>query len=217
MILPLLNGMRHLDTLDARFTPHNVLGGLCRIVGDMDADGRILQMTPLSELSYGERNQEQTARIQAVDETLRGCGFDARLSSNILADMWVKWMMLASLGTINVLSRGSIGTVQALTDLDGCGERFERNVLHEAISVATAHGYPPSDAARAMMMHRLTEPGSSLESSMYRDFTRGNSVEAMQIVGDMVRRGRQHNVPTPLLEAAFIALRLYELSRNSNA
>jgi 2-dehydropantoate 2-reductase len=213
MILPLLNGMRHLDALDARFTPHNVLGGLCRIVGDMDADGRILQMTPLSELAYGERSREHTPRIARLDATMQGTGFDATLAPDILASMWVKWMLLASLGSVNALTRGSIGQIEAIHDLDGAGTRFALNVLNEAMAVATAYGYAPSTQSLAMMHQRITEAGSSLESSMYRDLSRGNPVEADQIVGDMVLRARTRGVPTPLLEAAFVSLRVYEQKR----
>jgi 2-dehydropantoate 2-reductase len=216
MILPLLNGMRHLDTLSARFGDHAVLGGLCRIIGDMDADGRVLQMTALNELAYGERSRELTPRIQQVDATLKGCGFDAVLSPDILAAMWVKWMLLASLGSINALTRGSIGAVAAIDALDGIGVRLENRVLNEAISVATAYGYAPDEPSLRMMRQRLTERGSPLESSMYRDLTRGNPVEADQIVGDMVTRARAKNIDTPLLEAAYVQLSVYTQSRHQS-
>ncbi|MDE1154626.1 MAG: 2-dehydropantoate 2-reductase [Acidobacteriaceae bacterium] len=210
MILPVLNGMRHLEVLAGRFGQEKVLGGLCRIVGDLDAEGRVLQMTELNELAYGELSGEKTERIERVHATLSGVGFHAVLAESILNAMWVKWMLLASLGSINVLSRGSIGTVRAVEELEGVGLRFAAHVLEESFAVATAYGYPPDAAAEAMVRGRLTEPGSTLESSMYRDFTRGYSVEAMQIVGDMVLRARRKQVPTPLLEAAFVQLRIYE-------
>src|SRR5690606_39974336 len=40
LILPLLNGMAHLDRLCERFGEQAVLGGLCRVSADRDAQGR---------------------------------------------------------------------------------------------------------------------------------------------------------------------------------
>lgn len=213
MILPLLNGMRHLDALDARFTPHNVLGGLCRIVGDMDDDGRVIQMTDLSELAYGERSGEQTERILRVDAAMRDAGFVATLAPSILAMMWFKWMLLCSLGSINAVTRGTIGDVRAVSTHDEIGLRLEQRILNETIAVATAHGYPPDAKSLHILQTLLTEKGSKFHSSMYRDLVRGNAVEAEQIVGDMVRRARAHGLDTPLLEAAYVNLSVYEQKR----
>ena len=213
MILPLLNGMRHIETLVARFGEEAVLGGSCRIVGDMDGDGRVIQMTPLNDLHYGERSAEVTERIRALDEQMKGADFDAVLQPDILRFMWVKWMMMAALNTINVLGRGSVGAVEAVQDLDGAGARFENRVMDEAIATATAYGYAPSESAERMIRFRVTEPGSTFESSLYRDYTRGYRVEALQIVGDMARRARAKGIDTPLLEAAYVQMRVYERER----
>jgi 2-dehydropantoate 2-reductase len=74
VILPLLNGMRHLDALDARFGEEHVVGGSTQIVADLDAEGRVHSMTQLHDLNFGERDKTVTARIKAIDETLRGQG-----------------------------------------------------------------------------------------------------------------------------------------------
>jgi 2-dehydropantoate 2-reductase len=213
MILPVLNGMRHLDALDARFGSEHVLGGLCRIIGDMDADGRVLQMTPLNDLVYGERSKEVTPRIEAVDAQLKGVGFNAKLAPDILSMMWFKWMLLCSQGTINTLARGTTGQVRAVELFDEIGLRFQTSVLEETMAVAKAHGYPPSPELEHILRTQLTERDSPFTTSMYRDLIRGNPVEADQIVGDMISRARKLNVATPLIEAAYVQLRVYEDSR----
>ena len=43
-VLPLLNGLRHYEALDARFGFANVLGGLCFISPTLGADGEILPL-----------------------------------------------------------------------------------------------------------------------------------------------------------------------------
>jgi 2-dehydropantoate 2-reductase len=100
MILPALNGMRHIDVLTQRFGESAVLGGVCLVATEIDDRGRIVQLADIQQLVYGERNGEVTPRLQALDATLQGAGFDANLSTEIIQAMWEKWVMLASLGAV---------------------------------------------------------------------------------------------------------------------
>ncbi|MGH7225924.1 MAG: 2-dehydropantoate 2-reductase N-terminal domain-containing protein, partial [Gemmataceae bacterium] len=70
-ILPILNGLRQLDILDARFGTERVLGGSCRVVGDVDSEGRVVQMSKLGEITFGERSREHTPRIERIAAALR--------------------------------------------------------------------------------------------------------------------------------------------------
>jgi 2-dehydropantoate 2-reductase len=45
---------------------------------------------------------------------------------------------------------------------------------------------------------------------MLRDIQRGGDIEGDHIVGDLIRRGREHGVPTPSLEVAYIHLQAYQ-------
>jgi 2-dehydropantoate 2-reductase len=89
-IYPVLNGMRHIETLVHRFGEKAVLGGVCMVSTDLDDQGRLVQISPMQKLVYGERSGEMTPRIRAVDETLRDAGFDTELSENITQAMWQK-------------------------------------------------------------------------------------------------------------------------------
>ena len=208
VILPLLNGLRHLEALDARFGAEKVVGGFTYIVADMDAEGGVHSMTQLHDLSFGERDKAVTARIQAIDETLRGAGFDAYLKPDILAAMWQKWALLAAMGAITCLMRGSIGAVVAAPG----GKETALAIIAECVAMATANGYAPEAAALAMMTERLTAAGSPLTASMYRDMQRGSRVEADHILGDLLERGRKHGVEAPLVRAAYAQLSVYSAS-----
>src|SRR5438046_5502392 len=100
MILPVLNGMRHVDLLTKRFGEHAVIGGVCLVAAELDDQGRIVQLADFQQLVYGERNGESTPRLQTLDATLQGAGFDARLSTDIMQEMWEKWAQLASRAAI---------------------------------------------------------------------------------------------------------------------
>src|SRR2546421_10021189 len=84
MIFPVLNGMRHVDVLTKRFGEHAVIGGVCQVATEINDEGRIVQLADIQRLTYGERNGETTPRLQTLDATLQGAGFDARLSTDIM-------------------------------------------------------------------------------------------------------------------------------------
>jgi 2-dehydropantoate 2-reductase len=206
MIFPVLNGMRHVDLLTKRFGEHAVIGGVCLVASEIDNEGRIVQLADFQQLVYGERNGETTPRLQALDATLQGAGFDARLSTDIMQAMWEKWVQLASLGAITCLMRGTIGEIVAVPG----GADLLLKVLDESAAVASACGHKASEALLARHAAVMTEPGSQLTSSMYRDLRKGAPVEADHILGDFIERGDAHGVATPLLKAAFINLRVYQ-------
>ncbi len=206
MIFPVLNGMRHVDLLTKRFGKHAVIGGVCLVASEIDDKGRIVQLADFQQLLYGERNGESTPRLKALDATLQGAGFCARLSTDIMQEMWEKWIQLASLGAITCLMRGTIGEI---VDAPG-GAELSIEMVNESAAVATACGYKPSEKVLSRHAAAMTAPGSSLTSSMYRDLRKGAPVEADHILGDFIQRGDAHKVATPLLKAAFINLRIYQ-------
>ena len=206
IIFPALNGMRHIDILTKRFGEHAVIGGVCLVAAEIDHQGRIVQLADFQRLVYGERNGETTPRLKVLDATLRGAGFDARLSPDIMQAMWEKWVQLASLGAITCLMRGTIGEIVAAPG----GAELSIDALNESVAVATACGHKPSEKVLSRHAAAMTAPGSLLTSSMYRDLRNGAPVEADHILGDFIERGSAHGVATPLLKAAFVNLRVYQ-------
>jgi 2-dehydropantoate 2-reductase len=206
MIVPLLNGMRHLDLLSERFGANAVLGGLCMISTTLDEQGRIVQLTPAHDLMYGERNGVISARVAALDGLMQGAGFSAQASESIVADMWEKWVTLASLGGITCLMRGTIGDVAAVPG----GAGFASAFFDECAATALACGQPPTEEFIARSRAAMTRVGSTIASSMYRDLLAGNNVEADQILGDLLERAHGFGVPTPLLATAYTHLKVYQ-------
>ncbi len=208
-VLPLLNGMRHIDRLDETFSAQAVIGGVALVATQIDAEGRIVQLADVQQLRYGERDGQTTPRIRAINADLQGAGFDAGLSSSIVQDLWDKWVMLASLGAVTCLFRGPIGAVAAVPG----GAELARAILDECAAIATACGHRPSDVYLGRQAETLTAEGSSMTSSMYRDMRQNAPVEVDAILGDLLDLARQHSTATPLLTAAYVNLRVYEKAR----
>jgi 2-dehydropantoate 2-reductase len=206
IILPVLNGMKHVDTIIARFGENALVGCVCIVATMIDDDGRIVQLTKLQEMAYGEMSGNPSPRTDRLDEAMRGAGFDARLSRTIEREMWEKWILLATLGGITCLMRGNVGQIEAAPG----GVDFSLRFLDEVTAVVNAVGRKPSEAFLTDTKAQLTAKGSTLTSSMYRDLQKGNSVEADQIIGDLVVRAHRAQVTTPLLAAAFTHLSIYQ-------
>ena len=209
VILPVLNGMRHMEVLEHRFGKKPLLGGVCLVATQLDEEGRIVQLADFQSLTYGELGGKQSPRLETVDQALRGVGFDTSVSFHILQDMWNKWVQLASLGTITCLLRGNIGEIVAVPG----GADLSLAALRECAAVSAACGYPPSTKFLEETKQQLQTAGSSLTSSMYRDLTRNAPVEVDAILGDLLERGRKLRIPTPLLKAAFVNLSVYQRAR----
>ncbi len=195
LILPLLNGMRHLEMLDERFGESHVLGGLCVIAATLDAERTIRHLNHQNTLVFGERGEggerggarREGARsdlIRAVDATLQNAGFDARHSGQIVQEMWEKWVLLATLAGVTCLMRASIGDVMASTG----GEALILAILDECHGIAAAAGYAPRAAFLERARAALTAKDSPLTASMLRDLEGNGPVEADHVFGDLLRR-----------------------------
>ncbi len=206
-ILPLLNGMRHLDVLADRFGVERVLGGQCVISAMLDADGGIVQLNDLHALTFGELDGAPTQRIEAIDTVLSGARFDARLSEEIRLDMWEKWLFIATAAGITCLMRAAIGDIVAAGAAD-----LVTGLLDECAAIATAQGYPPRQPALERARAAFTAPGSLLTASMLRDIEGGMPTEGDHILGDLLRRAPKAD-DRSLLRIAHAHLKAYEARR----
>ena len=205
-IVPVLNGMRHIDVLGARFGKNSVAGGVCKVATTVDPDGRIVQLAEFQELAYGERDGTVSARMEELDAFMQGAGFTARLTCAIDYEMWEKWVLLATVGGITCLMRGNLGEVVAAPG----GPSFILSLFEEVVSVVKAVGQAPQAAFVENTRRTLTTPGSPQTPSMFRDLQQGSPIEGDQIVGDLIARGEKAGVATPLLSAAYAHLSVYQ-------
>jgi len=208
-LLPLLNGMKHFDTLDAAFGAPQMLGGLCHISVTLNAAGEIEHFNKLQTLTFGER--EATAppeRCDRIAAAFARATFDSRRSTNVLSDLWEKFAFMAAGASLTCLMRANVGNIVATPE----GERVARQLVEECQAIARAAGYPVSEKGAGFAAHMLTSPKSPFKASMLRDIEGGRRVEADHLVGDMLRRGRELVQPVVLLETALGHLLAYERS-----
>jgi 2-dehydropantoate 2-reductase len=208
VIIPVLNGMAHMDFLGARFGAGTVFGGQCLISTTLDADGRIIHLNDTHLLSFGEQDGSQSPRALAIAAALSGAKFDAKLSPAILQEMWEKWAFIATGAGITCLMRATFGDIVAAGSVD-----YTTGMYDECCAIATANGFAPREASLQRSRTMISAPGSPIAASMLRDIERGAPIEADHIVGDLLHRGKRERHDHPLLRIAFAHLKAYEARR----
>jgi 2-dehydropantoate 2-reductase len=208
-IIPLLNGMLHLDVLDTKFGRERVLGGLCAIAVTLNDHREVVQLNPMQSLTFGERDGTMSDRVRAIAEDMASGKFGSVASAHIIQEMWEKWVFLASLAASTCLMRTSVGNILASPG----GKDFILGMLDECKAVATAECYAPRAPFQERTLGMLTAEGSPLTASMFRDIKAGAPVEADHVVGDLIARGDAGKVPVPRLRTAYTHLKAYEKQR----
>lgn len=210
-IIPMLNGMKHLDVLDDKFGRERVLGGLCAIAATLNEKREVVQLQPMQSINYGERDGKMSDRVKAIDDTFKSGINGATASQNIMQDMWEKWVFLSSLAASTSLMRTSVGNILAAPG----GRDFLLGMLDETSAIATASGYAPGGPFFERVKGNLTAEGSPMTASMFRDIKAGLPVEADHVIGDLIARADAAKVPVPKLRIAYTHLKAYERQRAS--
>ncbi len=209
-IIPLLNGMLHLDVLDESFGNDRVLGGQCGIAVMLDEHRHVVQLTPVFQsLTFGERDGPMSKRVRDIAETFAAGNIGSQASENIMQEMWEKWVLLTTLASSTSLMRAPVGHILAAPG----GRDFMLGVRDECSAVAKAADHAPRAPFLERTLGMLTTEGSPLTASMYRDIKAGAPVEADHIVGDMIARADAAKVPVPRLRTAYTHLKAYEMQR----
>lgn len=204
-IVPLLNGMAHLDALTARFGAGPVLGGVARVITTLNAEGDIVRLAALADLDIGEPAGRPSDRLDGVRALLEGAGITVGVPADIVAAMWHKWVLMTTVGAVTCLMRGTVGDVNAVPG----GPGFASAVLAEAAAVAAAAGYAVPKGQLDLITGLVRQDGPFV-SSMYRDLVAGYPTEAEHILGDFLDRARTLGIDTPLLDLATLHLRVHQ-------
>jgi 2-dehydropantoate 2-reductase len=219
LVLPLLNGMAHIDVLRETFGRDRVLGGLCAIFATLSPAGEVVQMEGQPpRIAFGRFEDQMERKVleqpaHAVEQMMGKANFNSKRVEPIEQGLWEKWVVLAAMAAGTCLMRGSIGAIVASEN----GKAMMEELLAETTAVARAAGYPPSEQHLTAARGVLTAAGSNATASMLRDIQKGGATEGDHIIGDMLRRARSFGLSTPLLRLANAHLQTYDAERKETA
>ncbi len=211
LIVPILNGIAHFDALDARFAAENVLGGVCMISITLEANGHIRHFGTADTMLFGNRFGAPQASLLAFAALFAKTPVTAKVSTEIVQDLWDKWSLLSAGGTLTCLLRGNVAQIMATRD----GPKIAAAVAEECRALCAKAGHDPRPATFARTRAMLTDPKSPFITSMRRDLdNKAPKIEADHILGDLLRRGE--GVAAPFVTAAYCQLQVYGANLPAN-
>ncbi|MFZ3591142.1 ketopantoate reductase family protein [Bacillus sp. DJP31] len=208
MILPLLNGISHVELLQNRFGKESVIGGLCFIESTLDLEGNVVQSSPIHDLVFGAMSGERTERIEQLEKVFSGTKATFRLSDDIVSEMWHKYLFITTLSGVTTLMRSPIGPIREAIG----GTETISHLVKELATVMRAVGAPIRDHIEQVMQDRVNTLGYEMKSSMQRDMEKGLQVEADHLQGYIYNLAKRENIEVPVLQMIYSNLKVYERS-----
>jgi 2-dehydropantoate 2-reductase len=204
-VISFQNGVLKDDELRAAFPARQLMGGVGYVATTIEEPGVIRQTGPMQRLLFGEFDGSRSARGEALLAACLAGGIQAELSTNIVRDIWQKYVFLVGLSGTTASMRSMIGPIRS----DPQTRAFLSDVMAEVIAVARAHGVDLPDDQLRLAMERADTVAPEMTSSMHHDLQRGNPLEVRWLAGGVVALGRGKGVPTPCNRAIADILALH--------
>ena len=211
-IIPVLNGISHIEALCRAFGQDRVLGGIAKIQASLAPDGTIRHLNDWRWLTFGEIAGGMSARFEAIASAFSAApGMVATAVPNIMAQMWEKLVHLGTSAICTVLMRANVGEIARAPG----GIAFMHGILQANATIAAAEGFPVSDAFMQQYRGVFGDDASAYTASMLRDLEAGGRIEADHILGFLLEAARRHGLPSAVHEAAFLHAKAYEQRRDA--
>lgn len=203
VILPLLNGIEHIDKLIKYFGEKHVLGGICRISVFIDAPGHIKHVGVNPYIAFGELDNSKSERVLSIHKMFSGI---SNITVEILADinvsMWEKYVFISGTSGVGAIARVPINEYRHNPQL----RSMLINAMTETVNVARACGVLLSETLVDEIMQRIDVAPAGMMPSMQKDIMQGRPSELDDQIGSVIRMGKKFNIPTPTHEKIYAQL-----------
>lgn len=197
-ILPLLNGIEHMDVLRTRY-PGRVLGGVAHIEATLDETGGVIHPSRFARLTVGAVEPHHRPLARALGEDLERAGVEHRVTDDIFRALWDKYILLDVLSALTASTGLPIGRLLA----EPATRLLAEHLAEEVAAVARAAGVDLGTDAWPRVRAQLEAFPPTMLASMARDKAKGLPLETDHIQGGIIRAGQRHGVPTPAHVAVY--------------
>jgi 2-dehydropantoate 2-reductase len=206
-VIPLQNGIDASERLVPILGKSAVMGGVANISATIAAPGVIRQTGTVLRMVFGEFDGTTSPRAVAFEAMCKKAGINGVLSPNILGELWMKFILLASNASMMAVTRLPIGKLRDDPDIAA----LFPVAYQEVVDVGRARGVTLPDNAVELTLNFNRNAPPELMASMAVDLLRGNRIELPWLSGKVVELGRQQGVPTPVHALLYATLKPYIL------
>lgn len=211
-VLPVLNGLAHMDALNQAFGQERVWGGLAKCAATLTAEGVIQHLNDWRWLTFGEQDGRMDGRAAALAAALgTSRGLEAQAVPDIARRMWEKLVHLGTVAAGTVLMRANVGEIVRSPG----GRDFLLTLLERNAAIAAAHGHAMEEGFMTSYRALFSDPASTYTASMLRDLEAGGRTEADHILGWLLEAARRAGVPDELHAMAYLHAKAYEQRRGA--
>lgn len=192
-ILTIQNGATSGSIIGKAFGANHVLQGATYIETGITGPGHIHQSGSTAMIEFGEEDGSMTPRIEAIQNLLNREEIQIKVSSNIVDTLWNKMVSVGAIGSVMAASRASFSEILASPH----GEHSVRTTMEEIVAVGQSQGvtFPPR-CVESKMEDAIAEAEETQASLQY-DLDNGRPLELDDILGSVVRIGREVGIPVP--------------------
>lgn len=203
MILPLMNGVEHLEALISAFGREHVLGGMCRISSFVIGAGHIAHVGVQPFIAFAELDNNKSARVNKLKDIFAKLdGVSVDVPRDIMLAMWEKYLLICGYSGVGAVTRQPVGVYRSIKE----SRVMFRRVLEEVTAVANARGIALDETSIEGVMIRLDASPADMLASMQKDIMEGKPSELESQTGAIVRMGRELNIATPVNDFIYASL-----------
>jgi 2-dehydropantoate 2-reductase len=201
VIIPVLNGIDHIETLRAILGAEHLLGGMASLSTYVVSPAVIQHVfTFRYALEFGELAGGTSERVQALQQVLVAAG--GQVVPNIAERMWWKFAVNCGYGVL-CLARANLGVISSFPELMDLLAQCWR----EAAAVGTAKGVKFEETFIEDTLKAVRTLPAQTKPSTLLDLERGRRLEIDAFNGSVSRMGKALGVPTPVNDFVYACLK----------
>ena len=196
-VMAVMNGVSAGQELAQRLGKGVLVDSVIYTVSSAGSDYSITQKGSYTYLNIGSHTDSEEGKeaAQEIADLLNAAGVDCKVSRNVQAAIWKKYVLNCAFNVATARWGYTIGQLAA----DAAKRADCRALMAEAAAVAAKIGVPlPEDLVDKHMVTMMENTTPNSDSSLSRDFDAGTVGEMEVFSGYIVRKAAELGVPAPV-------------------
>jgi 2-dehydropantoate 2-reductase len=210
-VITLQNGIDSYERESPILGADNTVPGVTYFATVIDRPGVIRQDGTFQSVIFGRIDGRHDEMLQRFADAMKAAGINVTVSDDIQRDRWHKYIFLTATSGATAVTRTTMGPIMADPDM----RAMFFNLMRETLKVGQARGVAIDDSYLEQRMEFADKSvPANMKASMANDLDRGNRLELDWLAGRVSQLGKELNVPTPVNDTVYAALKSHRMGRS---